>query len=225
MAAMTARQRHLEHLPPGAQPGPQSRRRRSDVRIRGWIAPALALAGVLSLVSFAASAAGFDTPIPDLGIGIGGTDLFWLAVAGVLIGIAFTDWRKANPRRDPRVTIELDRDRVRRGQEVRALVAGMPERTAVEVSLTCRVHWDQRKRSSASGDRGGSTTRVVAEATASEDFAQASPSGEAHPRLPADQPYSHEGSVISFAWLITARTMVDGKRGRPSMPVAVWVDP
>jgi hypothetical protein len=67
--------------------------------------------------------------------------------------------------------------------------------------------------------------RTVAENLVWRESTRSSPSGEVILRLPADQPYSHEGQVVSFAWLIDAQTVVHGRRGRPSAPAAVWVDP
>lgn len=221
-------ERHLEHLPPGAVPGPQSTRRRTAVRVGGCLAPALAVAGVLFFMFFAGFAVVFGAISSDLG-GDAGVDpaWFWAAAVGgaaLFIRIAFVFWRKANPRRDRRMEVRLDRHRAPRGEELRVTVQGIPERTVAEVTLGCKVHWDKRHRS-ATGDAGDRVGRLVAEDIVWTQSTQASPSGEARVNLPADQPYSHEGEVISFAWLVDARTVVDGRRGRPSLPAAVWVDP
>lgn len=220
---------HPEHLPPGAQPGPQSKRRALNVRAGGCIAPFLVVGAVFFLVLFGGVALLFGAISSEVGGDIGGPNpaWFWLAAVGgpaLFLGVAFAFWRKANPRRDKALEVRVDRHRVRRGEELRVMVAGAPARVGVEVTLACRVHWDKHQRSGGS-EGGSSTSRMVAEATAWEQTTQASPSGEARVRLPADRPYSHEGEVISFAWLVSARTVLDDKRGRPSPPAAVWVDP
>lgn len=223
-----AAERHLEHLPPDARPGPQSRRRAQNVRAGGCIAPILVVGAVFFLALFGGFALLFGSIASDVGGDLGGPDpaWFWLTAVGgaaVFLGVAFVFWRKANPRRDKALEVHVDRHRARRGEELRATVAGAPARAGVEVTLACHVRWDRRQRSHGS-DGHHSSSRVVAEAIAWEETAQASPSGEVRLRLPADQPYSHEGTVISFAWLVSARTVVDEKQGRPSMPAAIWVD-
>jgi hypothetical protein len=211
--------RHLEHLPPGAQPGPQSRRRRSDVRIGGYVAP---LAAVV-LVSLAVWWYGGAIVSGD-GLVPGWFELVAVVVAAFAIRATFLSWRRAFPGRDKTLDVRLDRQRARRGEELRATVAGAPASVGIEVTLACRVHWDKCVRTSESNG-GSSTRRVVVDEVAWEEATQASPSGEARLRLPADQPHSHEGAVISFAWLVSARTLVDDKLGKPSAPTAVWVDP
>lgn len=217
--------RHLEHLPPGVRPGPQSRRRQMNIRTGGCIAPFLVLGAVFSLVLSGGLA---QLPSPDGADYRGGPDPAWFWLAGIggaafFLAGAFFFWRQAYPRRDSTLEVRLDRNRARRGDELCATVVGVPARADIEVTLACHVHWD-RFRASGGEDRP-STDRVIAKAVAWKETTQASPSGEARLRLPAEQPYSHEGSVISFAWLVSARTVVHGKHGRTSLPAAVWVDP
>jgi hypothetical protein len=199
-----------------------------NVRAGGCIAPFLAIAAVFFLVLFGGFALLFGAIKSDVGDDLGGPDpaWFWLAAVGgaaVFLGVTLVVWRKANPRRDEALEVRLDRHLARRGEELRATVASASARAGIEVTLACHVHWDRRQRSHGR-DGHHSSSRVVAEAIAWEETTQASPSGEVRLHLPADQPYSHEGTVISFAWLVSARTVVDEKRGRPSMPAAVWVD-
>lgn len=220
---------HPEHLPPGALPGPQSRRRALNVRAGGCIAPFLVVGAVFFLVMFGGVALLLGAITSDVGGDLGGPNPAWFGLAAIggtalFLGVAFALWRKANPRRDKSLEVRVDRHRARRGEELRVTVAGAPARVGIDVTLACRVHWDQRQRSGG-GDGSSSASRMVAEAMAWEQTTQASPSGEARLGLPDDQPYSHEGEVISFAWLVSARTSVDDKRGKPSAPAAVWVDP
>ncbi|MDQ3768643.1 MAG: hypothetical protein M3370_04060 [Actinomycetota bacterium] len=192
------------------------------------MAPFLVVGAIFFLVMFGGVALLFGAIASDVGGDLGGPDpaWFWLPAVGgtaLFVGVAVHLWRRANPRRDEALEARVDRHRARRGEELRVTVAGAPARVGIEVTLACRVHWDQRQRSG--GYDSSSTSRVIAEATAWQQTTQASPSGEVALRLPADQPYSHEGEVISFAWLVSARTVVDDKPGRPSPPAAVWVDP
>ena len=200
-----------------------------NIRVGGCLAPFLALGAVIALVVFGGFAQLPGPSASDVGDDPGGLDpaWFWLPAVGgavIFLAAAFLFWRQSNPRRDTTLEVRLDRNRARRGDELRATVASVPPRAGIEVTLACHVHWDRRQHTGGS-DVNRSTDQVVAEAVAWEETTQASPSGEARLRLPAEQPYSHEGLVISFAWLVSARTVVDGKHGRPSMPAAVWVDP
>ena len=218
--------RHLEHLPPGAAPGPQSQRRQTNLRAGGCLAPFLVLGGAVFFLMLGATALLVSAVAPVAGGEPGGPDPAWLWLSGaggaaLFFGAAFVLWRKAHPRRHRTLAVWPDRRRARRGDELRAVVTGAPERAVVEVTLACRVHWDMRSRRR---DAGNTLARIVAENLVWRESAQASPSGEVRLRLPAHQPYSHEGHVISFAWLIDACTVGD-RRGRCSAPVAVWVDP
>jgi membrane protein implicated in regulation of membrane protease activity len=222
-----AARRHLEHLPPDAVAGPQSERRRLNLRVGGTLSLFLILAGIVFLLMVAGSALLLGALAPDVGGETPGPDPAWLWLAGAggaacFFVAAFILWRKAHPRHDKALEIRLDRRRARRGDELRATVTGASDRAAVEVTLACRVHWDMRGPSSRSANR---LARTVAENLVWHESTQSSPSGEVILRLPADQPYSHEGQVVSFAWLIDAQTVVHGQRGRPSAPGAVWVDP
>jgi len=222
-----ATRRHLEHLPPGVPPGPQSERRQVNMRAGGCIAPFLVLAGTVFFVMLASTALLFGAVAPAAGGEAGGPDAAWLWLAGaggagLFFGVAFVLWRKAHPRRHRTLAVRLDRHRARRGDELRAIVSGVPERAVVEVTLACRVHWDMR---SARRDPGNTLARTVAEHLVWRKSVQVSPAGEVRLRLPADQPYSHEGHVVSFAWLIDACAVVGDRPGRCSAPAAVWVDP
>lgn len=219
--------RHLEHLPPGVAPGPQSARRQVNVRAGGCIAPFLVLGGTVFLLMLGSTALLFGAVLPDTGGEPVGPDPAWLWLAGgggaaLFFGVAFVLWRKAHPRRHRTLEVRLDRRRARRGDELRAIVSGVPERAVVEVTLACRVHWDMRGRRR---DPGDTLARTVAENLVWREGTQVSPAGEVRLRLPADQPYSHEGHVVSFAWLIDACTVAGDRRGRCSAPAAVWVDP
>lgn len=197
------------------------------MRAGGCIAPFLVLGGTVFFLMLGAAALLFGAAAPVAGGGAGGPDPAWLWLAGaggaaLFFGAAFFLWRKAHPRRHRTLEVWPDRRRARRGDELRAVVTGAPERAVVEVTLACRVHWDMR-----SGRRrsGNTLARIVAEDLVWRQSKRAPPSGTVHLRLPVDQPYSHEGHVVSFAWLIDACTVVGDGRGRCSAPAAVWVDP
>ncbi|MDQ3091085.1 MAG: hypothetical protein M3R46_05350 [Actinomycetota bacterium] len=99
----------------------------------------------------------------DVGGDLGGPNPAWFGLAAIggtalFLGVAFALWRKANPRRDKSLEVRVDRHRARRGEELRVTVAGAPARAGIEVTLACRVHWDQRQRSGG-GDGSSSTSR------------------------------------------------------------------
>lgn len=198
-----------------------------NMRAGGCLAPFLALAGVAFFVMLGSTALLFGAVAPVAGGEGVGPDPAWLWLAGaggaaLFFGAAFFLWRNAHPRRHRSLEVWPDRRRARRGDELRAVVTGAPERAVVEVTLACRVHWDMR---GARRHSRNTSARIVAENLVWRETMRASPSGTVRLRLPADQPYSHEGHVVSFAWLIDACTVSGDRRGRCSAPAAVWVDP
>ena len=97
-------------------------------------------------------------------------------------------------------------EQVRRGEEVEALVTiASPRRLgAVEVGLVCTEYYacDMRDYDSDGGSGRGTATATAFEIWVPVD----SVSGVQHVRLsiPADAPFSYEGSALSYIWEIVA---------------------
>lgn len=184
----------------------------------GCAVPFLVVGGALFGAGFAGAAflvsalPGDDapSPLPFSAAAVGGLLVFWV--------LAYVFWRQRHPRRTRGLAATVDRQRVRRGEPLRAQVsAGDP---GAELGLVCRVHYDVLVHF----DRGGSTsapTRGTSQAIAWESWTPAGPGG-ATLTVPAEGPPSYEGSAVSFAWAVQARPAGGGP---PSAPVPVWVEP
>ncbi|MDQ3632716.1 MAG: hypothetical protein M3417_15895 [Actinomycetota bacterium] len=201
------------HLPPGVEPGPQSRRLRLGRGVFGCVLPFLVIGGLLFGLGFAGAAflvtalpgESAPSPLPFAAAAVGGPAIFWV--------IAFVFWRQVHPRRSRGLAAAVDRQRVRAGEPLGAqLTAGEP---GTELGLVCRVHYDVWHRSM------DSTDRVTAKAIAWERWTPAGPTGATF-TVPPDGPPSYEGAAVSFAWAVHARPAGGGP---PSDPVPVWVEP
>ena len=94
---------------------------------------------------------------------------------------------------------------VRRGEEVEALVtiASAKGLGDLEVGLVCTEFYDEE-----TTDSDGDTSRSTAEEIAYEDWLQVEElTGVQSVRLaiPADAPFSYEGTCLSFKWELVAR--------------------
>ena len=94
---------------------------------------------------------------------------------------------------------------VRRGEEVEALVTiSSPKGLGdLEVGLVCTEYYDEE-----TTDSDGDTSRATAEAIAHEDWLPVEElTGVQSVRLaiPADAPFSYEGTCLSFKWELVAR--------------------
>jgi hypothetical protein len=94
---------------------------------------------------------------------------------------------------------------VRRGEEVEALVtiASAKGLGDLEVGLVCTEYYDEE-----TTDSDGDTSRSTAEEIAYEDWLQVEElTGVQSVRLaiPADAPFSYEGTCLSFKWELVAR--------------------
>ncbi len=201
------------HLPPGVEPGSQSRRLGMGRGVSGCIVPFFVVGGLLFGLGFAffasliTSVPGGDGPsaLPFWAGAVGGPAIFW--------GLAFVIWRRAHPRRSRGLAAAVDRRRVRRGESLGVqLTAGDP---SAELGLVCRVHYDVMSRTT------DSSNRVTSTATSWEHWTPAGPAGVTF-TVPPDGPPSYEGTAVSFAWAVHARPAGGGP---PSDPVPVWVEP
>ena len=209
-----AREGH-PHLPPGREPGPQSRGTSTGRTLGGCAAPAFVAAGGVG----AASVAGFGLLLGSLPDG----PPSWPFLVGAVAVLAFfwlfarTLWRGARPRYATGLELRVERQEVRRGDRVGAVATGDGD---LEVGLLCTQSYDVWRRI---GD--DSRSRVTERASVWQQWVPA-PHGALGQRvelaLPADGPYSYEGDCVSFGWAVVVRR-VGEKRVAP--PVPLWVAP
>lgn len=211
------------HLPPGRQPGAQSRGSRTASGLFVYLLP---VAGVIFLLSF----------VP---VGLLTGDLLFVAggIAGAaaFIGGGFAFYRQRRPRIARHLRLATEALELRRGDTVGCrLEITDPDRVGerIEVGLVCTVRYDvleHRGQGHGGIGRTGSSgpRRTTHQETAYEHWVPASRSERLQPfslTLPADQPYSHEGSCLSFAWRVTAREPT-ALRSDPSRHQPIWVLP
>jgi hypothetical protein len=209
-----AREGH-PHLPPGREPGPQSRRTATGRTLGGCAAPAFVVAGVVA----AAIVAGFGLLLGSLP----GGPPSWPFFVGAAAVLAFfwlfarTMWRGARPRYASGLELHVERQELRRGDRVAAIASGEGE---LEVGLVCTQAFDVLRRI---GD--DSRSRVTDTASVWQEWVpapHASLGQRVELTLPAAGPYSYEGDCVSFGWAVVVRP-VGGKRF--AEPVPLWVDP
>jgi len=204
------------HLPPGREPGPQSRRGRIGRSVGGCAVPAFAFGGLL----FAAIAVGFGVLLGSLPGGPPSWPFFVGAAAVLLVFWAFARalWRANHPRYARGLEIAVERQEVRRGERIGVTAGGEGE---LEVGLLCTERYDVWGRI---GD-ADSRSRVT---DASGIWAAWVPAPHAalgqrvELAVPADGPYSYEGDCVSFSWAVAVRRV--GEK-RFATPVPVWVEP
>ena len=209
-----AREGH-PHLPPGREPGPQSRRTSTGRTLGGCAAPAFVAAGVVA----AAMVAGFGLVLGALPGGPPSWPFLLGAVAVLaLVGLfARSMWRGARPRYAAGLELRVERQELRRGDRVAAIASGEGE---LEVGLVCTQSYDVWRRIA-----NDSRSRVTDSASVWQEWAPA-PHGALGRRvelsLPADGPYSYEGDCVSFGWAVVVRRA--GEK-RVAEPVPLWVSP
>jgi hypothetical protein len=210
-----AREDH-PHLPPGREPGPQSRRGRIGRSVGGCTAPAFAFGGIL----FAALLVGFGLLLGALPGGPPSWP-FLIGAAAVLVffwALARGLWRGGHPRYARGLEVAIERQEVRRGERIAATASGAGE---LEVGLLCTERYDVWRRVGDSDSR----SRVTDSASVWQSWVPA-PNAALGQRIqlsvPAGAPYSYEGDCVSFSWAVVVRRV--GEK-RFASPVALWVAP
>jgi hypothetical protein len=209
-----AREGH-PHLPPGREPGPQSRRRSTGRTLGGCAAPAFAVAGVVA----AAMVAGFGLVLGALPGGPPPWPFLVGAVAVLALSWLFARmmWRGARPRYAAGLELRVERHELRRGDRVAAIASGEGE---LEVGLVCTQSYDVWRRIG-----NDSRSRVTVSASVWQAWVPA-PHGALGRRVelavPADGPYSYEGDCVSFGWAVVVRRVGEE---RVAEPVPLWVAP
>jgi membrane protein implicated in regulation of membrane protease activity len=209
-----AREGH-PHLPPGREPGSQSRRTCTGRTLGGCAAPAFVAAGVVA----AAIVAGFGLVLGALPDGPPAWPFFVGAVVVLALVWLFarTMWRGVRPRDAAGLDLRVERQRLRHGDRVVAIASGEGE---LEVGLVCTQSDDVWRRIA-----NDSRSRVTDRAPVWQEWTPAPPgalSRRVELALPADGPYSYEGDCVSFAWAVVVRRV--GEK-RPAQPVPLWVAP
>jgi hypothetical protein len=208
-----AREGH-PHLPPGREPGPQSRRTSTGRTLGGCAAPAFAVAGVVG----AAIVAGFGLVLGSLPDGPPSWPFFVGAVAVAAFFWLFARmlWRGTRPRHAVGLELQVERQELRRGDRVAAIASG---EGALEVGLVCTQSYDVWRRIG-----NDSRSRVTASASVWQEWvpAHGALGQRVELALPADGPYSYEGDCVSFGWAVVVRRV--GER-RVAEPVPLWVAP
>ena len=209
-----AREGH-PHLPPGREPGPQSRRTSTGRTLGGCAAPAFGVAGVVA----AAMVTGFGLLLGSLPDGPPSWP-FFIGAAGVLAFFwlfARTMWRGARPRYASGLELLVERQELRRGERVAVSASGEDE---IEVGLVCTEAFDALRRI---GD--DSRSRVTDTAVVWQQWRpvpHAALGQRIELTLPADGPYSYEGDCVSLRWAVLVRRV--GEK-RVAEPVPLWVQP
>jgi hypothetical protein len=209
-----AREGH-PHLPPGREPGPQSRRTSTGRALGGCAAPGFVVAGAIA----AAMVAGFGLLLGSLPDG----PPSWPFLVGAVAVLAFfwlfarTMWRGTRPRYAAGMELAVERQELRRGDLVGAMASGEGE---LEVGLLCTQAFDVWRRI---GD--DSRSRVTDHASIWQQWVpvpHAALGQRVELALPADGPYSYEGDCVSVGWAVVVRRV--GEK-RVAKPVPLWVAP
>jgi hypothetical protein len=203
------------HLPPGHEPGPQSRRRATGRSLGGCATPAFVVAGVVG----AAMVALFGVLLGSLPDG----PPSWPFFVGALLVLAFfwlfarALWRGVLPRYAAGMRVEVDRQELRRGDRVGATASGEGE---LEVGLLCTQSFDVWRRMASD-----SSSRVTDSASIWQQWVpvpHAALGQRVELTLPADGPYSYEGDCVSLGWAVVVRRV--GEK-RFAEPAPLWVQP
>jgi hypothetical protein len=209
-----AREDH-PHLPPGREPGPQSRRSRVGRSVGGCAVPVFGFVGVFvaaAVVAFGVllgSLPGGPPAWPFFVVAAGALVVFWSVARGL--------WHGGHRRSAHGLELAVDRQELRRGDRIGATASGEGD---LEVGLVCTEHYDVLR-------HVGSDTRsrVTESAPAWQAWVPAPHAALGQGvelAVPADGPYSYEGTCVSLSWAVVVRRVGERRLG-PF--VAVWVEP
>ncbi len=207
------------HLPPGHEPGPQSRRRKGSRRWGLWLCVAFA-AFFAGLGIYGGANPGKASPGVFYGV-FGGMALFMLLLVWFIAS-------RGQPKRAVGFAVSAAPVELRRGDTVRAeLQIDDPEKIdgELQVGLICTEYYDA-KREVATQD-GTSTQRVTESVTAHQEWTKAASDQRLQSfsfKIPETSPFSHEGAVVSFCWRVSAKVPRRGRRD-PSSDQPIWVRP
>ncbi len=146
----------------------------------------------------------------------------------VLVGVALVAgawalYRRSRGRVAKFLELRIDPQEVRRGDRVHVTLRITDAGEAVDrvdVGVVCTEYYDHRVQS---GD--GRSGRGTGEAVAFERWERASSSATHQSftfNIPADAPFSYEGSAVSYAWKASAR-IPQAMRSDPARHRPLWV--
>jgi hypothetical protein len=148
----------------------------------------------------------------------------WAAAAGFgVLAVGLNRRRPGRLRAAKGIELRLDTPEVARGGEVLATVT-LPDPNAVrelEVGVVCTERYDYKDRS---GDRTTRETRRHVEYEAWQPAQPGLMQQTVRLAVPPSAPYSHEGTVLSFLWTVTAAERRDRMPDRHT-DVPLWVKP
>ena len=220
-----AKKKEYPHLPDDRLPGPQSKRAHGVLR-SAWplkITGLLCIAGAVVLYVLGMSCSAGDTSCQPV--------LFlWFSCGVLLFGLLmywigrFIDKRKRR-RNAPHLQLSLPRGQFHLGEtiEPQLRITSMSRLEGdLEVGLVCTCFFDYEYE--VHTQHGTSTSRQTRSAPAFEEWkpADKTPEQTLSFEIPADGPYSHEGSAVSFAWKVTARERRRGIDRFTDLPF--WVE-
>lgn len=156
------------------------------------------------------------------GIFFGGSGLFIAAVS-------YLQYRSQRPARLRRrvggVSLAVDREDVRRGEQLSATLSLHARAEDLQLGLVCVERYDLESR--AYTKAGQITIRQTKEATAYERWQPIEAVAGEHTitfDVPHDAPYSYEGECVSYGWRVSARAM-RRLRPDPRLDHPLWVRP
>ena len=183
------------------QPGFQTKSR----NIGEWFAAVFLLLTTAGLLggSLALAVSGLNGTADNEGEALGAA-AFLLFLAGVCAPFAFILVRKVMPRRAKHLAVAVQQPKVRRGEDVVARLEVLnPGKITgqVDLSLRCTALYE------VAISQNGSRTAQTREHTVHEQTFALNGSGPQEFRfgVPADGPFSYEGTTFSMVWRVVAR--------------------
>lgn len=212
------------HLPPGHEPGPQSRRaaRNRPIGVLFVLAFGIGLIAGGAVLFAERHGAHSNSKI------VGAAVLGGFGVIVLLLG-AWLLWTVMGGPRAHGVSLQVDPAEVRRGDRVRVsltLDGAAHEVSQLQVGLVCTQYTDV-KRETVNSNGTTSTSR----ATETSDVVTEWKEVAAGTRLqsfeftvPAQGPFSYEGAAVSWSYRVSARTP-RRLRADPHTDVPIWIRP
>ena len=220
----TAGMPKFPYLPPGHEPGPQSRRNRRSAPLLWWF---VGIVGFGMFVGGVAVMAHIRKQFPWREELTGGS--IFAGMGLLCVAVAYWQYRKFKPprlgRRIPGVSLAVDRDETRRGETLTATIDHAHAADQLEVGLVCVERYDLQV--NAQTRAGMIVMRETNEDAAFEHWEPVhTAAGEQVVTLeiPQDAPYSYEGDCVSYAWRVSAR-QVRRLLTDPRIDHPVWVSP
>jgi hypothetical protein len=211
------------HLPPGHQPGTQSRRANRGIRIGVTILTVGALGFTAGAIILFAGASHFKSPS---GARVGGV-VFIIGTAVFALLVAWIWWRR-HPRQARYLGLTVEPIEAQRGGTVTAtIVVSNAEKLGedLEVGLLCTEYYDVKQ--TVYTQNGSQEQRVLKTTDAFStwnELDRATPQHVIRFAVPASAPFSYEGGAVSWAWHVAVRDR--HPRGLDaSRDVPIWVSP